>query len=154
MEFAAKHHINIHYDEDPVYYKNLSEKLTEIITAFEDNWSEQVKALWQYIEEVKQGRPENETGLDPKTQQPFLSILQEYSLQELNQLAAATVEIVEQISQDLHRINWDSLVSQEDLRKWIANYLDDNNIVSHDQIEIVADKLLQLGRKNREKLIS
>lgn len=154
MEFAARHHINIHYDEDPVYYKNLSEKLTEIITALEDNWSEQVNALWQYIQEVKQGRPENETGLDPRTQQPFLSILQEHCDKDLNQLAGATIEIVEHISQDLRRINWDSLVSQEDLRKWIANYLDDNDLVSYDQIEIVADKLLQLGRKNRQKLIS
>ncbi|GJD22900.1 type I restriction-modification system, R subunit [Rivularia sp. IAM M-261] len=154
MEFAARHHINIHYDEDPVYYKNLSEKLEEIITAFEDNWSEQLNALWKYIQEVKQGRPENETGLDPRTQQPFLSILQEHSDKNLNQLAGATIEIVEHISQDLRRINWDSLVSQEDLRKWIANYLDDNDLVSYDQIEIVADKLLQLGRKNRQKLIS
>jgi type I restriction enzyme R subunit len=33
MEFAARYHIDIHYDEDPVYYKNLSDKLQEILAS-------------------------------------------------------------------------------------------------------------------------
>ncbi len=83
MEFAARHHISIHFDEDPVYYKNLSERLTEILESLADNWDEKVEALRQYIEQVQAGRPTNETGLDPKTQLPFLNILGEHSHIEL-----------------------------------------------------------------------
>ncbi|KAB8317305.1 type I restriction endonuclease subunit R [Tolypothrix campylonemoides VB511288] len=153
MEFAARHHISVHYDEDPVYYKKLSDKLTEILESFADNWQEKVNVLWQYIQEIQAGRSTDETGLDPKTQLPFLNILAEHSTKELTQLAQVTQEIVEHIRQDIRRVNWDSLVSQEDLRKWIAGYLDDNDVVSYDELEIVADKLVQLARRNRDSLI-
>ncbi|MBW4595961.1 MAG: HsdR family type I site-specific deoxyribonuclease [Brasilonema angustatum HA4187-MV1] len=154
MEFAARHHISIHYDEDPAYYKKLSAQLTEILESFADNWLEKVNVLWQYIQEIQAGRSTDETGLNPKTQLPFFYILAEHSTKELTQLAQATKEIVEHIRQDIRRVNWDSLVSQEDLRKWIAGYLDDHDVVNYDQLEIVAEKLVQLARLNRDNLIA
>ncbi|MEP0859255.1 HsdR family type I site-specific deoxyribonuclease [Trichocoleus sp. DQ-U1] len=154
MEFAARHHISIHYDEDPVYYKNLSEKLTEILESLADNWDGKVEALRQYIEQIQAGRPTNETGLDPKTQLPFLNILGEHSQIELPKLAQATVEIVDRIRQEVRRVNWASPIVQEDLRRWIADYLDTNDLVDYDQLEEVADKLVQLARKNRDSLMA
>ncbi|MEG4965709.1 HsdR family type I site-specific deoxyribonuclease [Microcoleus sp. B6-A1] len=153
MEFAARYHIDIHYDEDPVYYKNLSDKLQGILEAFAENWQEKVEALRKYIEEIQTGRQTDETGLDPKTQLPFLNILGEHSDKNLTELAALTVEIVNHIRQELRRVNWDRPVVQEDLRKWIAGYLDDKDAVNYEQLESVADKLVQLARKNRSRLI-
>lgn len=153
MEFAARHHITIRYDEDPVYYKNLSDKLQEILESLAENWQEKVEALRKYIEEIQTGRQTDETGLDPKTQLPFLNILGEHSDKNLTELAALTVEIVNHIRQELLRVNWDRPVVQEDLRKWIAGYLDDKDAVNYEQLESVADKLVQLARKNRSRLI-
>ena len=116
MEFAAKYYINTHIDEDPVYYQNLSDRLTEILESFADNWEEKVAALGKYIEEIQAGRPTNETGLDPKTQLPFLNILGEHSERELPQLAQATVEIVNRICQEVRRVNWNSPIIQDDLK--------------------------------------
>jgi type I restriction enzyme R subunit len=154
MEFAARHHISIHFDEDPVYYKNLSERLIEILDSLADNWDEKVEALRQYIEQIQADRPTNETGLDPKTQLPFLNILGEHSQIELPKLAQATVEIVDRIRQEVRRVNWASPIVQEDLRRWIADYLDTNDLVDYDQLEEVADKLVQLARKNRDSLMA
>ena len=154
MEFAARHHISIHYDEDPVYYKNLSARLTEILDSLADNWDDKVEALRQYIEQIQAGRSTNETGLDPKTQLPFLNILGEHSQIELPKLAQATVEIVNHIRQEVRRVNWASPIVQEDLRRWIADYLDTNDLVDYDQLEEVADKLVQLARKNRDSLMA
>ncbi|WYL93078.1 MAG: HsdR family type I site-specific deoxyribonuclease [Gloeotrichia echinulata IR180] len=153
MEFAARHYITINYEEDPVYYKNLSERLTEILESLADNWQEKVEELRKYIEQIQAGRTTNETGLDPKTQLPFLNILGEYSQKQLPELAQATVEIVEHIRQEVNRINWGSQIIQEDLRKWIAVYLDEHDLVSYNQLEEVADKLVQLARKNRDNLM-
>jgi type I restriction enzyme, R subunit len=153
MEFAARHHISIHYDEDPVYYKNLSDKLQEILESLAENWQEKVEALRKYIEEIQTGRQTDETGLDPKTQLPFLNILGEHSDKNLTEIAALTIEIVNHIRQELRRVNWDRPVVQEDLRKWIAGYLDDKDAVNYEQLESVADKLVQLARKNRSRLI-
>jgi type I restriction enzyme R subunit len=154
MEFAARHHISVNYEEDPVYYKNLSEKLTEILESLADNWEVKVEALRKYIEQIQTGRTTDETGLDPKTQMPFLNILGEYSQKQLPELAQATVEIVEHIRQEVRRVNWGSQIVQEDLRRWIAGYLDDRDLVSYNQLEEVADKLVQLARRNRDNLMA
>ncbi|MEH2295924.1 type I restriction endonuclease subunit R [Nostoc sp.] len=153
MEFAARHHISVNYEEDPVYYKNLSEKLTEILESLADNWEEKVEALRKYIEQIQAGRTTDETGLDPKTQMPFLNILGEYSQKQLPELAQTTVEIVEHIREEVRRVNWGSQIVQEDLRRWIAGYLDERDLVSYDQLEEVADKLVQLARRNRDSLM-
>ncbi|MBD2438102.1 type I restriction endonuclease subunit R [Nostoc sp. FACHB-110] len=154
MEFAARHYISVNYEEDPVYYKNLSEKLTDILESLSENWEEKVEALQQYIEQIQAGRTTDETGLDPKTQMPFLNILSEYSQRQLPELAQATVEIVEHIRQEVQLINWGSQIVQEDLRKWIAGYLDDNDLVSYNQLEEIADKLVELARRNRDNLMA
>ena len=153
MEFAARHHISIHYDEDPVYYKKLSDKLQEILASLAENWQEKLQALQKYIEKIQAGRQTDETGLDPKNQLPFLNILREHSNKELTQIAAITVEIVNHIRQEIRRVNWDRPVVQEDLTKWIAGYLDERDVVNYEQIGLVADKLVQLARKNRDRLI-
>lgn len=153
MEFAARHHISIHYDEDPIYYKNLSERLAEILESLAENWDEKITALRQYIEQIQAGRSTNETGLDPKTQLPFLNILGEHSQVELPKLAQSTVEIVTHIRQEVQRVNWENPIVQEDLRRWIADYLDTNDLVEYEQLEEVADKLVQLARKNRANLM-
>ncbi|MEH1986373.1 hypothetical protein, partial [Nostoc sp.] len=89
-----------------------------------------------------------------KTQMPFLNILGEYSQKQLPELAQATVEIVEHIRQEVRRVNWGSQIVQEDLRRWIAGYLDDRDLVSYNQLEEVADKLVQLARRNRDNLMT
>ena len=41
-------------DEDPAYYRKLSERLEEILRTFQDNWAELVKA-----ERIRRGRPDS-----------------------------------------------------------------------------------------------
>lgn len=77
MEFAARYHIATRIDKDPVYYKRLSVRLEEIFHSFSNNWEAHVEALRKYIEEIQAGRPTDKTGLDPKTQLLFLSVLVE-----------------------------------------------------------------------------
>jgi type I restriction enzyme R subunit len=154
MEFAARHHISVHFDEDPVYYRNLSDRLKEILESLADNWEEKVQALRQYTESIQTGRTSDQTGLDPKTQLPFLGILSEYSDKELTELAAATVEIVNHIRIEVQRVNWERPIIQEDLQRWIAEYLDNRDLIPYEQLKEVADKLVQLAVKNRNNLMA
>jgi type I restriction enzyme R subunit len=155
MEYAARYYIDIHFEEDPVYYHSLSDRLDEILQSFTDNWEEQVKALRQYVEQVQAGRPEEQTGLDPKTQLPFLSLLAEDSHQDLSELARATVEIVNYIRSSVRRVHfWQNLVAQDELRSWLVQYLDDNNLIPFEKQESVADRLVQLARHNHERLVT
>jgi type I restriction enzyme, R subunit len=155
MEFALRHHISVHEEEDPTFYRNLSDRLQEIITRIADERQERVDQLWNLIQEVQAGRPVNDTGLDPKSQLPFLGILSEHAQTNLPQLAEATVEIVQQIRQTITKPNfWTNSVAQEDLRQWIAGYLDDRDLIPFDQLEQISDQLLQLARKNQHNLIA
>ena len=155
MEYAAKHHISIHIEEDPVYYQKLSERLDLILQTLADNWEAQVAALKEYIQDIQQGRPGDETGLDPRKQLPFLSLIAEASQRELPDLAKATIEIVDHICTTIRRVRfWENLVAQGELRNWIVLYLDDNDIVPFECQESVADKLVQLARHKHETLMS
>jgi len=55
----------------------LSKKLEGILQAFADNWDQLVEELKKYVQEMRQGRGADDSGLDPRTQAPFLDILQE-----------------------------------------------------------------------------
>ena len=62
MEHAARFHIEKHYNEDPAFYKKLSERLKDILDAFRDNWEALAEELEKFIQDTKKGREEDQTG--------------------------------------------------------------------------------------------
>lgn len=48
IEHAIKHHISVNLEEDPEYYKSLSEKLKKIIEKREEHWGELVQMLLEF----------------------------------------------------------------------------------------------------------
>ena len=76
IENAIKHHIKIKLEDDPEYYKSLSEKLESIIRKHEEKWEELVQLLMDFrgtIEEERGARAE-ELGLT-ETEFAFHGIL-------------------------------------------------------------------------------
>ena len=55
MEHAARYHISKHFNEDPAYYKKLSERLEEILREFAENWDVLVQALRDFTQRVRSG---------------------------------------------------------------------------------------------------
>lgn len=53
MEHAIRHHISVHFDEDPVAYRRLSERLEEILAEHAGNWEQQALFLAELAEEIK-----------------------------------------------------------------------------------------------------
>jgi type I restriction enzyme R subunit len=49
MKHALRHHIRLHYEEDPERYRKLSERLEAIIQQFKDNWDQLERELEQFI---------------------------------------------------------------------------------------------------------
>ena len=52
MEHAIRYHIRKHFDEDPVHYTKLSERLEEILQAVRRHWDQLALALKDFVEEV------------------------------------------------------------------------------------------------------
>jgi type I restriction enzyme, R subunit len=160
MEHAARSHIRKRLQEDPAYYESLSERLAEILEELKDRWDELVDALKDFVKEVQDGRQQDDTGLDPETQAPFLGVLRqeaadggEISPEGLIKLCRVTVELVAHVQQEIGVVEfWSRTQAQADLRRWIFQFLDDQNVLPFDKLEEVADRLVQLAKVNHDKL--
>ncbi|HSW64994.1 MAG TPA: HsdR family type I site-specific deoxyribonuclease [Dissulfurispiraceae bacterium] len=63
MEHALRKHCTIHFDEDPAFYKRLSEKLEKLIQEHKDNWEVLAEGYEQLRTEAMAGRTEAVEGL-------------------------------------------------------------------------------------------
>jgi type I restriction enzyme R subunit len=159
MEHAVKFHIQKHYNEDPAFYKKLSERLKEILDAFRDNWEALAEELRKFIKETREGRKEDETGLDPKTQAPFLGILvDEYGKtlkpEKMKEFCEAVIDIVEHIKQEISLQDfWRRKHAQNLLRTWIINEIDDKNLVPYEKIHKIADRFIELSKTLHMRLV-
>ena len=63
MEHAIRKHCTVHFDEDPAFYRKLSEKLENLIQQHRDNWEELAEDYEQLRLEVEAGRTEAVEGL-------------------------------------------------------------------------------------------
>jgi len=162
MEHAARYYISAQFHQDPAYYKKLSKRLEEILQAFEENWAELVETLRKFTQDVRRGRPADETGLDPRTQAPFLGILLEeatvdgsISKDRLPAFIAATVELVDHIRQEIGVVDfWRNLHAQNLLRSWTVRFLDEQDLVPYDRQRPAADRVVELAKALHARLMT
>ncbi len=64
MEHAIRKHCTVKFDEDPQFYKTLSEKLEHLIDKYQDQWDLLAEELEKLRAEAAAGRTENIEGLD------------------------------------------------------------------------------------------
>jgi type I restriction enzyme R subunit len=76
IENAIKHHIKINLEDDPEYYKNLSERLEDIIQKYGDKWEELVQMLLNFRGNIETDHQQQavDLGLSP-TELSFYNIL-------------------------------------------------------------------------------
>jgi type I restriction enzyme R subunit len=63
MEHAIRKHCTVHFDEDPAFYKRLSEKLEKLIQEQKNNWNALAEGYEQLRREALAGRIEAIEGL-------------------------------------------------------------------------------------------
>jgi type I restriction enzyme, R subunit len=161
MEHAIRYHLKKHLQEDPVHYTKLSERLEEILRQFGDNWDQLALALKDFVDEVHAGRQHSDFGLDVQTQAPFLAVLKEERERErpvsgadLQWLAGLTVQLVDHIQNESAVVGfWSNPHAQEVLRSQIFTFLDDYEVVEFERADVVSDRLMELAKANRHKLV-
>jgi len=153
MEHAVRYHIRQHYQEDPVYYQQLSERLEQILQLFDQNWEAQVKALEEMIR--RYSSVHSEVSREERRMRPFLRLLVDaapggkVTAEERERLARATIELVRTIRTEMRRVDFmRNRVAQEELRSRIAVYLDDEGLVPYEQVQKTADQIMQTARAN------
>ncbi|MDE0231469.1 MAG: type I restriction endonuclease subunit R [bacterium] len=158
MEHAIRHHIRTHVDEDPAYYRNLSERIDEILDRLEDRWDQIAFEFKGVIDEIKTGRSdEDDTGLDPSTELPFYGQMVERVASSVSEaterLIELTVELVAQVRRVISVVGfWDNATKQDDLRKAIKRTLDDSDLFPFASLDELSVELVALAKANQHRL--
>jgi type I restriction enzyme R subunit len=63
MEHAIRKHCTVHFDEDPAFYKKLSEKLEKLIEDHRNQWEILAKGMEPLVQEALAGRQDDPSGL-------------------------------------------------------------------------------------------
>jgi len=63
MEHAIRKHCTVHHDEDPAFYKSLSEKVEHLIDQYQDQWEQLAEALEKIRDEAIEGRKQGKEGM-------------------------------------------------------------------------------------------
>ena len=79
MEGFARDYIAYHFEqEDPSYYRTLSDRLQSILDSLRGNWDQTVDTLDKFIREITKPREiDASLNLDASTEYPFFGILEE-----------------------------------------------------------------------------
>ena len=63
MEHAIRKHCTVHHDEDPSFYKSLSEKVERLIDQYQEHWEKLAEELEKLRTETMLGRKQGEEGM-------------------------------------------------------------------------------------------
>lgn len=74
MEHAIRKHCKVHFDEDPVLYESLSEKLEALIQQYRDNWTLLSEHLFELRKDAVAGRQDDPAGVSKKAA-PFYDLI-------------------------------------------------------------------------------
>lgn len=168
MEHAIRSHIRKHTDEDPVLYRKLSEHLNDILKTLGEKWNEVIAQLQKIIDELRTGQAGSADAPSdlPEHCAPFLRTVLDVvcdgrspSPTELLRLKDVTVELVDLLAQELNsnRDIWSphKRAAQEDLNTQLFEHLMRLRppLVDTDKAGVLADKLMEQGRANHDKLV-
>jgi type I restriction enzyme R subunit len=162
MEHALRKHCTVHFDEDPAFYKRLSEKLEELIRRYHDNWEALAEGYEELRKEAAEGRRETVDGLDREA-----TVLYDYLVQlafDSNEAPGQSREGVKRLAAELvelirGRINvldfWQKPIEVHRLRGDVDTALLLTNIPELiDRHERLAVEIVKLAEKRHEELVS
>jgi type I restriction enzyme R subunit len=105
MEHAIRKHCTVHFDEDPAFYRRLSEKLERLIQEHKDNWQALAEGYEQLRAEAMAGRTETIEGLSKEATTFYDQVAQlafdsgdasDEHRQQLKELMARVVEVLQE----------------------------------------------------------
>ncbi|WP_326828481.1 HsdR family type I site-specific deoxyribonuclease [Streptosporangium sp. NBC_01810] len=159
MEHAVRHHVTVHFDEDPARYRRLSERLEEILADYRENWEQQVLALGELVSELRDDRSPRPHDLSPVESALYGVLLAERASDGLADPDLG--ERVAGIARDLRRLAaeetsrrdfWRKTVDQTALTKRIAVMLVIKDICPPDGAADLGSRIFEVIRANRDRI--
>ena len=161
MEHAIRKHCTLHFDEDPAFYKKLSEKLEKLIEEHKNQWDLLANNLEPLIHDASRGRSDGEAG-QPRELKVFedhivdLAFGSEGAPKECqDKLTELVLKIVESLQGTIDIINfWDKTIEVKRLRGDIDTELILCGISQlAERHERIAVEIIKLAEKRHKDLL-
>jgi|TARA_R110002073_G_scaffold11861_1_gene53252 type I restriction enzyme R subunit len=161
MEHAIRKHCTVHNDEDPAFYKSLSEKVEKLIGQYQDQWDLLAEELGKLREEAIQGREGGKGSMTREATTFFEHVSNEAFdggevPQDQRQVMERLMEEVVEILQDAvgsHNY-WDNPNKQRETRGNLKTALMLSGINQlKERRERVAVEIMKLAKNRHERLL-
>ncbi|OEZ48392.1 type-1 restriction enzyme R protein [Janthinobacterium sp. MP5059B] len=161
MEHAIRKHCTVHHDEDPAFYKSLSEKVDALIEKHHDEWDLLAEKLAALRQDAIVGRQQGEDGMSREATTFFDHLVQvgfaSGSVSEANKpafkaLMETTVEILQEAVASIDF--WHNPDKQKRVRGLLKTEIAKAGIEELKQNrERVAVEIMKLAKNRHDKLI-
>jgi type I restriction enzyme, R subunit len=162
MEHAIRHHIDVHFGEDPARYRRLSERLEQILAEHAGNWDQQTLFLGGLLDEIKAQEAEREPGDSSlsRVEEALYGVLLENtatdgitSEREGQRIADFSRRLYSLATATTTRVDfWRKPVDWEDFKLVITGALVDDGICLHGQAVGLADALFDVIKANHKRI--
>ncbi|MHC9062416.1 type I restriction endonuclease subunit R [Nitrospira sp. CMX1] len=160
MEHAIRKHCTVHFDEDPAFYKRLSDKLEHLIQEHKNNWEALAEGYEQLRAEAQAGRTDAIEGLTREATTFYDYVIQlafgtgDVPPQYRQQLKQLMLRIVEMLQDTIGIIDfWKKPIEIKRLRGNIDTEILLSNIPQLvEQHERIAVEIVKLAEKRHEEL--
>jgi len=157
MEHAIRHHISENFENDPEFFRPLSERLEEIIDKHKDNWSKLSQDLKSFLEKVKSWRWDKAVDWLNVEQMPYFDIIkstifkkEKITDKQTNKLIDLTIEIFEILDRELEKVDfWSDDIIQKRLKKLITEIIRKSQLLKITDIKLkdeLIEKIFNLAR--------
>lgn len=161
MEHAIRKHCTVHHDEDPAFYKSLSEKVENLIDQHQDQWEKLAEELDKLRTEAIAGRKAGEQGMSKEATTFYEHIANEAFVNgtvpaEAKAKMKVLMEvIVATLQESIGSIDfWHNANKQKQTRSDIKTALTLTGITElRDKRERVAIEIMKLAKNRHDALI-
>jgi len=161
MEHAIRKHCTVHSDEDPAFYKSLSEKVENLIDKYQEDWKKLAEALEKLREEAIAGRKTGESGMSKEATTFYEHIANEafdngtVPDESVGKMKLLMEAIVETLQESIGSIDfWDNADKQKQTRSKIKTALTLTGIPElKKKRERVAVEIMKLAKNRHHELL-
>ena len=167
MQHAFRLQLAVKLQEDPTFYKTISEKFEAILQELKDRWDEQIAAFDAIIATMTQGNSAYSVeGIDPKVHGPFFGVLREECEKaglppleqnpgDLKRVVDLTCQLVAHIQQEIRTVDfWQDNKSREQVENWLYRTMRQSRLIPKDKAEAVATQLMQIAENRKRWLVT
>lgn len=166
MEHAIRHHIEVHFNEDPTEYRKLRERLEEILRDHAEQWEQQVLHFQQLVDEAidlqrgEKGYVDEELATLSPVERALYGMVTEsvptdgIVMDQQRQLYISVVVDLKTLAHQHARKKdfWAIPVAQNDLRSAIFRLLVNRRLTVPEEARHLADSLFDIVSHHRHAL--